>query len=110
MILKQKILLIFLGLTLAIFVSSFALSFFKLNGLSYPIIFHFDPFRGVDFIGDMTDFWSIWAGGFVFAILNTWLAEVLFYRERFLSYLFVAANVLISILILIISGVIIGAN
>ncbi|MGC9610732.1 MAG: hypothetical protein ABSE68_00720 [Minisyncoccia bacterium] len=109
-IFKQKVLLIFLGLTAALFMSSFILSFFELSGSSYPIILHFEPFRGVDLIGNMTDFWSIWASGFIFAILNTWLAEILFYRERFLSYLFIAANVLISVLILIISGVIIGAN
>ncbi len=109
-IFRQKILLVLMGLTGALFGASLILALFRLNGLSYPIILHFDPFRGVDFLGNMTDFWSIWAGGLVFVILNTWLSETLFERERFLSYLFIAANVLIALLMLIITGVVAGAN
>lgn len=109
-ILKQKVLLILLGFSAALFLGSFVLSIFKLNNLSYPVILHFDAFRGVDFIGDMTDFWSIWASGLFITIINTWLGETLFHRERFLAYLFLSANVLIALLILIISGVVIGAN
>jgi len=109
-IFKQKILLILMGITGVLFGASLVLALFRLNGLSYPVILHFDPFRGVDFLGDMTDFWSIWAGSLIFTGLNTWLAETLFYRERFLSYLFISANVLIALLILIITGVVIGAN
>ncbi|MEK7089745.1 MAG: hypothetical protein AAB920_02925 [Patescibacteria group bacterium] len=92
------------------FFGSFVLSILKLNNLSYPVILHFDAFRGVDFIGDMTDFRGIWASGLFITIINAWLGETLFQRERFLSYLFLSANVLIALLILIITGVVIGAN
>ncbi len=99
-----------MGLAAALFLASFLLSIFKLNNLSYPIILHFDIFRGVDFIGDITDFWSIWASGFFIAVINVWLGETLFHRERFLAYFFLSADVLIALLVLIITGVVIGAN
>jgi len=109
-IFKQKVLLALMGLTGVLFGGSLILALFRLGGLSYPIILHFDPFRGVDFLGNLTDFWTIWASGLVLTAINTWLGETLFERERFLSYLFISANVLIALLILIISGVVIGAN
>lgn len=109
-IFKQKVLLILMGLTGLLFGGSLILALFRLNGLSYPIILHFDPFRGVDFLGNINDFWTIWGSGLLLVVLNTWLSETLFRRERFLSYLFLSANALIALLILIITGVVIGAN
>jgi hypothetical protein len=109
-IFRRKILLILLGITGALFGASLVLALFRLNGLSYPVILHFDPFRGVDFLGNIADFWLVWGGGVIFVALNTWLAETIFERERFISYFFVSVNVLIALLILIITGVVIGAN
>ncbi len=109
-IFKQKVLLILMGLTGILFGASLTMALFRLGGLSYPVILHFDPFRGVDFLGNMTDFWAVWIGGFVLMVINVWLGETFFKRERFLSYLFISANVIIALLILIITGVVIGAN
>ena len=109
-IFREKILLILIGISAALFAASLLLTFFRLNGLSYPVILHFDAFRGVDFVGNLADFWTIWAGGIIIAAANLWLAVSLFHRERFLSYLFVSANVLIALLTLIITGVVASAN
>lgn len=109
-IFREKILLVLIGISAALFVASLLLGVFRLNGLSYPIILHFDAFRGVDFVGNLTDFWSIWAGGIIIAAANLRLAGALFHRERFLSYLFVSVNVLIALLALIITGVVASAN
>jgi hypothetical protein len=107
---RQKVLLILMGLTAALFLASLVLSLLRLGDLSYPVILHFDAFNGVNFVGNMTDFWSIWFSGLVIVVLNTWLAGTLFRRERFLSYLFVSVNVLIALLVLIITGVVVSAN
>jgi hypothetical protein len=109
-ILKQRVILMLMGLTGALFGASLVLALFRLNGLSYPVILHFDPFRGVDFLGNIADFWLVWIGGIILVALNTWLAENIFERERFISYFFISVNVLISLFILIITGVVIGAN
>ena len=109
-IFREKIFLILIGISAALFVAGLLLGIFRLNGLSYPIILHFDAFRGVDFVGNLTDFWTIWAGGIVIATVNLRLAASLFHRERFLSYLFVSANVLVALLTLIITGVVASAN
>ena len=81
-ILKQKVLQ-FSWDSQRCFFGSFVLSILKLNNLSYPVILHFDAFRGVDFIGDMTDFRGIWASRLFITIINAWLGETLFSASDF---------------------------
>ncbi len=109
-IFKQKPLIILSGLSGVAIFGSLILAFSKLGGLSYPLVLHFDNFQGVDFLGGTTDFWSIWLGGFACVILNFVLSETLFEKERVLSYVFLVANLLISLLLFVITAVTIAAN
>ncbi len=109
-IFKGKALWIPLGLTAAFFAAGAIIGLLKVNGLGYPVIIHFDQFQGVDFVGSASDFWGIWLGGLAIAALNCVLSEVFFRRERFLAYLFIAANALIGLFTLIFAAVVASAN
>lgn len=109
-IFRKKPLLVLSGLSGIAILGSLILAFLKLKGLSYPLVLHFDIFRGVDFLGDTTDFWGIWLGGFACIILNFFLGEVMFKKERVLSYVFLAINLLLALLLFIITAIVIGAN
>ncbi len=109
-IFTRKPLLILSGLSGIAILGSLILAFSKLGGLSYPLVLHFDSFQGVDFLGDTTDFWGIWLGGFACIVLNFFLGEVMFKKERILSYVFLSANLLLSLLLFVITAVIINAN
>ncbi len=109
-IFTRKPLLILSSLSGIAVLGSLILAFLKLGGLSYPLVLHFDNFQGVDFLGNTTDFWGIWFGGFAFIVLNFFLGEVMFKKERVLSYVFLSVNLLLSLLLFIITAVIIAAN
>ncbi len=109
-IFTQKPLLILSGISGVIIVANLIFLFAKLGGLSYPLVLHFDSFHGVDFLGDISDFWGFWLGGIALIILNFFIGEALFRKERALSYVFIAANALLSILLLVISAVIVATN
>lgn len=110
LIFTRKLLLILSGLSGVAVLGSLTLAFLKLGGLPYPLVLHFDSFHGVDFLGDTTDFWGIWLGGFACIVLNFFLGEVMFTKERVLSYVFLSVNLLLSILLFVITTVIIAAN
>ncbi len=82
----------------------FAIS--KLDHLTYPAILHFDKWNGVDFLGDQSDFLGILCSGLAFIGINLVLAAILFKKERVLAYMFLAANLLLAILLSIFSIVI----
>jgi hypothetical protein len=107
---KNKVLWIPLGLAAALAMASLTLGLIKMSGLGYPVIIHFDQFRGVDFIGAAGDFWGIWLGGLAILALNTFLSAAFSRRERFLVYLFLSANVLIALFMLIFTAVVAAAN
>ncbi len=109
-ILKQKPLLILSGITGGIIAINLVFLFTKLGGLSYPLVLHFDSFHGVDFLGDVSDFWGIWLGGAVLITLNFFLGGALFRKERVLSYVFFATNVLLATLLFVITAIIIATN
>lgn len=109
-IFKEKILVILSALSGAFLFFGLVLIYFNIHNFSLPVILHFDAFRGIDLFGERVDVWGIWFTGLIAILVNTYLAEVLFYRERVLSYLFIGANFLLALLVLIISGVIVSVN
>ena len=64
------------------------------------LVFHFDNFRGPDFLGEVRDVWSILGIGVLALFLNGFLADELYWRERFLAYLLSGISVIFSLLIL----------
>jgi hypothetical protein len=107
---KSRILVSLTALSAVLVLVSVGVVFFNLEVLPSKLIIHFDAFRGVDFFGDITDVW--WLTGLVACMvaLNLGLAVGFFYRERIASYLLVATNVLLSLLLLIAIVTVISVN
>jgi len=77
---------------------------------SHSLILHFDANKGVDFLGGEGDIFGILLSGLIIILINLFLSNFLYNRERFLAYIFSFANLLVSILILIVISVIINVN
>ncbi len=84
--------LILIALILAV------LNLYKINNL---LIMHYDGYKGIDFLGDKRDVYSLIGISTVMIILNAWLANRVYFRERFLSYLLSFSSFVLSVLILI---------
>lgn len=101
-ILKDKYLravfaiIFFLLLFTAVFVFS------KFLNASGPIIIHFDFFNGIDFVGGKGEVFGILAVDFAITAINFLLAEFIYQRERFMSYLISFATLVLTILFLIV--------
>ncbi|MEK7462980.1 MAG: hypothetical protein AAB621_01265 [Patescibacteria group bacterium] len=85
------------GLILIALISAI-LNFYKINNL---LIMHYDGYNGIDFLGDKSDVFSLIGILAVMIILNVWLANRVYFRERFLSYLLSFSSLALSVLILI---------
>ena len=107
---KEKILVVSLALTGFFFLLALVLAAVNAPTFEPPLILHFDQYRGADLLGGFADFWLIPAGVLVFIAFNIFLAGVLWEREKFLSYFFFLANLLLSIILLVVVGVIANVN
>lgn len=74
------------------------------------LVIHFDAYRGVDFFGEARDVFDIVVSSVVVWGINIGLANMLYFRERFLSYLLATGTLLFAVLILISINVIISIN
>ncbi len=83
------------------------LSLLKTNNL---LIMHFDGYKGIDFLGDKNDLYSIIGTSALIVFLNLWLSLKFYFKERFLSYMMSFFSVVFSLLILITVFVIISIN
>lgn len=63
------------------------------------IVLHFDAYRGIDFVGERTDLFGALFFGFIMIALNFLLADFLYPRDRFFSYVLSFASLLLAILI-----------
>jgi hypothetical protein len=85
------------GLILASLILA-TVNFYKTSNL---LIMHYDGYKGIDFLGDKGDVFSLIGISAVIAILNAWLANRVYFKERFLAYLLSFSSLALSILILI---------
>jgi hypothetical protein len=112
-IVKDKYLRAVFGLGLLILLIAF---FFIYVEFDVPaespagLIIHFDAYKGIDFIGGKLDVFGILITALAIILINLFLADFLYHRERFLSYIFGFGSLGLSILILIAIGVIISVN
>ena len=74
------------------------------------MVIHFDSFRGADFFGDKNDVFEILMSAAAVLLINAFLANELYFRERILSYLIVFATMVFMVLILAGVNVIISIN
>ncbi len=74
------------------------------------LIVHFDAYRGIDFLGNADNVFGIIAISAAAVAVNAFLADELYWRERFLAYIMAAAAALFSLLILIAVFAIVSIN
>jgi hypothetical protein len=74
------------------------------------LVIHFDAYKGVDFFGDARDVFDIVISAAVVWGINIGLANMLYFRERLLSYLLATSTLIFAVLILISINVIININ
>lgn len=75
-----------------------------------PIIIHYDIYKGFDLIGDRLDFFGIFFSVVFMSVLNLLLADFIYERERFLSYVLVFSGLIISVIFLIATSIIVSIN
>lgn len=109
-LLKDKYLISIFGLSFFVLLISFLTAFFKIGGITSPLIIHFDTYNGVNILGDKIDIFGVFASAFAAALINFLLSNFFYYRERFISYIFSFGSFGLSILILIAVSVIISVN
>ena len=109
-ILKDKYLRVVFILSFLILFFLSLVSFVKLADISSPLIIHFDVYEGIDFFGGKMEIFGILFSAFIMILINFFLADFLYNRQRFLSYIFSFGSLWITILILISMGVIISIN
>jgi len=97
-----------LSLTLLFFCLIFAYS--RLANISGSLIIHFDAYSGIDFFGGRMEIFGILVSALAIVLINGFLADFLYDRERFLSYFLGFGSLGLSILILIATSVIILIN
>jgi len=107
---KEKSLRMIFILGGGIILVSFIFIAFRVGHLTTPVILHFDNFNGINFFGDRSNVWGVWFLGFIIALMNAGFAEFFYYRSRILSYVFLATNFFVSILLLVAVSVIVAVN
>jgi len=109
-ILKDKYLRVVAGISIFIWLLTGIIFYSWFNLSSGNLILHFNAYNGIDFLGSQGDIFGILLSGLVIILINMYLSNFMYNRERFLSYIFSFANLVVSILILIVINVIISVN
>lgn len=99
-ILKDKYLRIVFGISFFVFLIASVFAAAKFWDAAGPLIIHFDAFKGIDWVGSRIDVFGIFISALVMFLINVFLANFIYERERFLSYLFSFASLVLSILFL----------
>jgi hypothetical protein len=79
---------------------SLGIAVYEYKTLAFPFIVRFNELQGVLRFGARSDLFGLWIAFFVVWALNAFLSEMLFLRERFLSYTLVALNMFLSLALL----------
>ncbi len=109
-IIRDKYLRVVFALSFLILLLASLISYLKFSPMTSSLIVHFDAYKGIDFLGNKIDVFGILLSALVMVLINLFLAEFLYNRERFLSYIFGFVSFGLILLILIAISVIISAN
>lgn len=110
LIVKDKYLRAVFGISFIILIFIFLFTLLKLKNIDGLLIIHFDAYKGIDFLGGKAEVFGILISAFSMFLVNAFLADFLYNRERFLAYIFGFAGLGLAILILIAMSVIISVN
>ena len=109
-VIKDKYLRVVAGLSVLLLVIAGIIFYLGVGSITTPLVVHFDPYKGIDFLGGRMQVFGIIVAALVIILINLFLADFLDSRERFLSYIFGFASLELTILILIVISVIISLN
>jgi hypothetical protein len=106
--LKNKIVITLFGLSIALLFISALVGAIGLPGSQGPLVIRFDKFADeVNLIGDFRTVFGLGVVVSFMVLVNFLLARAIYERERFLSYIFAVATLIISFLFLIaVSGIV----
>lgn len=74
------------------------------------LIIRFEADKDIDFLAGRIEVFGILLSALTMILINFFLANFLYRRERFLSYIFSFASLAITVLILIVISVIVSVN
>ena len=100
---KNKIIMSIFFLSCFMNISLWVFLFKNQKSSDLPIILHYNLFFGVDCLGGYNEIYLIPAVGAIIIIINTVLGYLLYERERLASY-FLAFNIFIVQLFLLLAG------
>lgn len=89
------------GLSLFVIFLAFLIFYFKFGSITAPLIIHFDADEGTNLLGEKSDVFKVLFSALIIILINSFLADFLYSRERLLSYLFSFGGLALSVLILI---------
>lgn len=89
-------------------------SFFMINsglgGENGPFIIHFDPQNRADIVGGAENVYGILGVAGVMAVINFFLANVIYDREKYLAYIMASVTLVSAVLTLVIIWKIVSVN
>ncbi|MBI4159924.1 hypothetical protein HY504_02035 [Candidatus Wolfebacteria bacterium] len=109
-ILHDKYLRVVFGLAFAVLAGSVILIAWGLNPEARMFILHFTREQGADRFGTRLDVFGVPGVGIAIVAINLFLADFLYRRERFLSFLFGFGSFLLSVLLFIAVSVMVSVN
>ncbi len=109
-IIKDKYLRAVGALSALVLFLATAIFYLKLGQTTTSLIIRFEADRNIDFLANRMEVFGILLSALTIILINFFLADFLYRRERFLSYIFSFASLVIAVLILIIISVIISVN
>ena len=107
---KDKKLVILASVSLLLLATAFIVIYINLPNFSYPVMLSFSNYKGIDFTGSISDVWNFLALGGSLFLINLFLANTLFHRERFLSYLILSMGTISSLFVLLVVLTIVWLN
>ena len=109
--LKNKIIVTFFGLSIALLFVSALVGSIGLPSSQGPLIIRFDKFaQEANLIGGFRTVFGFGVTVSFIVLVNFLLAWEIYYRERFLSYIIAAATLIISFLFLVAVAGIVAVN
>lgn len=100
-ILKDKHLAPVFALAAIVWVIDFSLVYVNILDAANVLVIHFDAFKGVDFFGGKSDVYDIIVTAAIVWLINISMAQMFYYREKFLSYVIAGSTLVYMVLILL---------
>lgn len=100
-ILKDKYLAPIFALAAIVWVIDFSLVYVNILDAANVLVIHFDAFKGVDFFGGKSDVFDIIVTAAIVWLINISMAQMFYYREKFLSYVIAGSTLIYMVLILL---------